>query len=70
MVPRYIYINEKIQEAEALQMYLESDPSGHKVTILPVQMGFHHDDRSKIMDLIMTNLSLHANRDITRLFLI
>ena len=61
MIPRYIYINEKIQEAEALQRYLESI-SGHKVTILPVQKRLHHDDRSKIMDLIMTNLFLYVEQ--------
>ncbi|MGH9977369.1 MAG: excinuclease ABC subunit UvrC, partial [Nitrososphaeraceae archaeon] len=61
MVPRYIYTNEKIQETESLQMYLESI-SGHNVTILPVQMGHHYDDRSKIIDLIMTNLSLYVEQ--------
>lgn len=61
IVPRYIYTNEKIQETEALQIYLESI-SGHKVTIRPVQLGLHHDDRSKIIDLIMTNLSLYVKQ--------
>ena len=61
IIPRYIYTNEKIQEAEALQRYLESI-SGHKVTILPVQKGLRHDDRSKIIDLIMTNLLLYVEQ--------
>jgi excinuclease ABC subunit C len=61
MVPRHIYTNEKIQETEALKRYLESI-SGHKVTLLPVQKGLHHDDRSKIIDLIMTNLLLYVER--------
>jgi excinuclease ABC subunit C len=61
MIPRYIYTNEQIQEAEALQRYLESI-SGHKVTILPVQKKLHNDDRSKIMDLIMTNLFLYVEQ--------
>ena len=37
-IPRYIFTNERIQEADALEEYLESI-SGHKVTILPVQKG-------------------------------
>jgi excinuclease ABC subunit C len=61
MIPTYIYTNEKIQEAESLQRYLESI-SGHKVRILPVQRGIHHDDSGKIMDLIMTNLLLYIEQ--------
>ena len=61
MVPRYIYTNEKIQDADALRRYLESI-SGHKVTILPVQKGLHHDDSNKIMELIMTNLLLYVEQ--------
>jgi excinuclease ABC subunit C len=61
MVPRYIYTNEKVQDADALRRYLESI-SGHRVTILPVQKGLHHDDSSKIMELIMTNLLLYVEQ--------
>lgn len=61
MVPRYIYTSEKIQDADALQRYLESI-SGHSVAILPVQKGFRADDSSKIMDLIMTNLLLYVEQ--------
>jgi excinuclease ABC subunit C len=61
MIPTYIYTNEKIQEAESLQRYLESI-SGHKVRILQVQKGLHHDDSGKIMDLIMTNLLLYIEQ--------
>ena len=60
-IPRYIFTNERIQEADALKEYLETI-SGHKVSILPVQKGLHHDDRNKIMDLIMTNLILYVEQ--------
>jgi excinuclease ABC subunit C len=60
-IPRYLFTNERIQEADALKKYLESI-SGHKVSILPVQKGLHHDDRNKIMDLIMTNLILYVEQ--------
>ena len=60
-IPRYIFTNERIEEADALKEYLETI-SGHKVSILPVQKGLHHDDRNKIMDLIMTNLILYVEQ--------
>jgi excinuclease ABC subunit C len=62
MVPRYIYTNEEIQEANALEGYLESI-AGHKVTILLVQKGTHYGDRNKIIDLIETNLLLYVEHE-------
>lgn len=62
MVPRYIYTNEEIREANALEGYLESI-AGHKVTILPVQKGTHYGDRNKIIDLIETNLLLYVEQE-------
>lgn len=60
-VPHHIYTSEKIQDADALQKYLESI-SGHGVAVLPIQKGLRADDSSRIMDLIMTNLILYVEQ--------
>jgi excinuclease ABC subunit C len=61
MIPTYIYTNVKVEEAESLQIYLESI-SRHKVRILQVQKGLRHDEIGKIMDLIITNLLFYIEQ--------
>src|ERR671922_1419621 len=55
IVPRFVYINEDVEDRQLLEMSLEKI-SGHKVSIFNVEKTQGKDKR-QLMDLIMRNLS-------------
>ncbi|MFL6308883.1 MAG: excinuclease ABC subunit UvrC [Nitrososphaera sp.] len=60
MIPRFIYINEDLEDKQVLEMSLEKI-SGHKVTIFNVKKTLTKDKR-QLMDLIMRNLSIYIEK--------
>jgi excinuclease ABC subunit C len=60
IVPRFVYINEDLEDRQVLQMSLEKI-AGHKVSIFNVEKTLTKEKR-QLMQLIMRNLSMYIER--------
>jgi excinuclease ABC subunit C len=60
MVPRFVYVNEDLDDRQVLEMSLEK-MAGHKVTIFNVGRVLSKEKR-QLMDLISKNLSIYIER--------
>jgi excinuclease ABC subunit C len=62
VVPRFVYINEELDDnRRVLEISLEKI-AGHKVNILNVKRRTLTEEKRQLMDLIMRNLSMYVER--------
>lgn len=59
-VPRFMYINEDLEDRQVLEMSLEK-VAGHKVSIVNVQRSLPRE-KHQLMDLIIRNLTMYIDR--------
>jgi excinuclease ABC subunit C len=60
VIPRFIYVNEDLEEKQVLEMSLEKI-AGHNVSIFNVEKTLTKDKR-QLIDLMMRNLSIYIER--------
>jgi excinuclease ABC subunit C len=60
MVPRFVYVNEDLEDRQVLEMSLEKI-AGHKVTVFNVERVLSKEKR-QLMGLISRNLSMYIER--------